>query len=489
MANLKELSKDTLIYGSGRVLKKIIGLFLLPFYTRALNPEQYGILDTLATFSMFVLLIFGLGLQGATSRYFFIAKGEVEKKKLLFTSLLIRIFSYAVPVVILLIFSTKLSKILFDTETLKWVVMISVFTIMITALMEMQSQIFRFYRMPWKYTIVNSLRAFLNPLFGITFVVILHWGVFGATLSSMISSSIVLMVAFIFFTKKYYVTAFSRKWAKKLLVFGYPLIFTALLVWVNNVSDRFFLLHYSNLDQIGLYSIGNTFTQPISFLNTALKLSGAVLMFSLYNEEKEDDKPRTKIFLTKYWYTYLVFSISIAVLISVFSYEIVNFVTTPKYIMGILAIPFLAFGSIIFQCSQITGNGMTLKEKSKPYFWIMLIAALTNAGLNFYFVPRFGFVGAAITTVTSNFLYFAVAYFWSQKVFYIKRSFLKPMLYFFLALGVSVFFPFYQIYHDFEVNFGLKIFALLLTMSIPFLFKLVNLRMISSLARSIIRKG
>ena len=86
MSLMKNLSKDTIIYGVGTVLQKIIGFVLLPFYTRALIPAEYGVLDTLATFTFFIATIFSLGLGGATSRYFFIAESEDEKKKLLYTS-------------------------------------------------------------------------------------------------------------------------------------------------------------------------------------------------------------------------------------------------------------------------------------------------------------------------------------------------------------------------------------------------------------------
>ena len=52
MSSIKELSKDTLIYGFGTVIKKFIGFLLLPFYTRVLGASgaifgiiaAYGIL-------------------------------------------------------------------------------------------------------------------------------------------------------------------------------------------------------------------------------------------------------------------------------------------------------------------------------------------------------------------------------------------------------------------------------------------------------------
>ena len=98
MSDIKTLGKDTLIYGLGSVLQKFIGVLLLPFYTRALSPAEYGILDTLATLTFFISVIFGFGLEGATGRYFFIADNETEKGRVLYTSVIIKNVANWLPV-------------------------------------------------------------------------------------------------------------------------------------------------------------------------------------------------------------------------------------------------------------------------------------------------------------------------------------------------------------------------------------------------------
>lgn len=481
MSNIRTLGKDTLVYGLGSVFKKFIGVILLPFYTRALSPSDYGILDTLATVIFFISAIIGLGLEGGTGRYFFIAETDVEKGKVLYTSVMIRNVTNWVPILLLLPFSNKISNLLFDSSNYNWVVAISLLTIPLTNTTSLQDLLFRYYREVWKYTHIVILRAILNPILGILLVVVFQLGVLGATLSTFISTLITLIVAYFYYARKKYIRQFSWVWAKKMLVFGFPLIFTSLLVWVNSVSDRFFLLHYSTLDSIGLYSIGNIFSQPILLINMAISMSSTVLIMSLYSEEKTDEKPKTKVFLTKIWNTYLAIAIPGAVCISIFSYDLVKFVTTPAYVGGILALPSFLFSHVLSMSSNVTGNGMTLKEQSKPYVWIMLIAAGTNFGLNFYFVPNFGFVGAAITTIISNIIYFLISYYWSQKVFYIKRSFIKPALLFLIGLSVAIFFPSYELKIGGHISYFIKTAVLITVLILPFLFKIVDPQQIGDL--------
>ena len=205
MSNLKLLAGDTAIYGFGTVLKKMIGFLLLPFYTRALNPAEYGILETVTTFAFFLTVILGLGMTGATGRYFFIAKGEQEKGSVLYTSVIIRVFSTLIPILLLVFFADFISRTLFDTNEYSWVIVFTLLLIPIQSISELQELLFRYYRKPWKYLLVSSIRAIIKPSLGILLVIIIPWGVFGATLASLISSTVILLFAYFYYTRKKYV--------------------------------------------------------------------------------------------------------------------------------------------------------------------------------------------------------------------------------------------------------------------------------------------
>ena len=46
LKNIKSLLSDTVLYGLSSVITQIAGLFLVPFYTKELSPEEYGIIAT-----------------------------------------------------------------------------------------------------------------------------------------------------------------------------------------------------------------------------------------------------------------------------------------------------------------------------------------------------------------------------------------------------------------------------------------------------------
>ncbi len=473
MGILKEFSKDTIIYGLGNGLKKFIGFFLLPFYTRALTPEDYGILDTLTTFSMFVTSFLNIGIDSASGFYFFKAKDQEEKGKVLFTVFILRLVT-VVPSLILAYFSDKISIQLFGTDEYTWIVFISCIVFPVNLLMSEQSHVYRFTREPMRYNIITILKSLVNIGLGITLVVGLKYGVIGAQLATLTSSLVVVVFSFVSFTRKIYTYQFSFYWMKKLLKFGFPLLWAGLAAWVYQVSDRFFLLHYSELTDMGYYAIGTTFSQPIMLVNMAIQMSYGVLFFSIYHDEEDPLKPKSKKMAVDIFNLYLVVTISIASVLSIFGPEIIGLAATDKFLPGALVVPLLAFSNISGQAIQLTGVGISIAEKTWHDAWPTFVTAALNIGLNFVLIPVYGFVGAGISTVISYTCYWMMIYFVSQHFFRINYPFIRIMSYLMIVFAVSVAVPFAQLQWNLEIDFMIKIPVYLFALSVPFIIRLYS---------------
>ena len=80
LSELKKLSKHTLIYGTGILLGKAIGFFLIPLYTHYLTPRDYGILELLDLTGYIMGEFFGMGLSESILRYYPYYSEEKDKK-------------------------------------------------------------------------------------------------------------------------------------------------------------------------------------------------------------------------------------------------------------------------------------------------------------------------------------------------------------------------------------------------------------------------
>jgi O-antigen/teichoic acid export membrane protein len=484
MGIIKDFSKDTLVYGLGAGVKKFIGLFLLPFYTRALSPSEFGILDTLGTLIFFITALFNFGLDTAVSYYYFTVTDEVEKGKILFTTFVLRLIIF-IPIVFICFSANALSGLLFKSNDYFSVLLITFFLVPVSLIMSEQEFIYRVFRSPWKYNIITILKSLLSVAGGVYLVIFLKKGVYGAQLASFLSSLIVICFSFLWFTRKKYTYKFDWIWAKHLLKYGAPLILAGLASWIYIGSDRFFLLYYKDLAQIGFYSVGNTFAQPIGLINMAVQMSSGVIIMTIYGNENDENKPETKKACKKILNLYLVVSISLSVLISVFSITIVNALTNTKYIMGALSIPFLLFSNIASQCLQLIAIGIFISKKTWHYTWLIIVSALLNFGINFYFIPKYGFVGAAFTTFAANFVYLFMAYFVSQYYFKINYKILKLVTYFILSLLLCLIVPFSELSYYHKLSIILKIILCIIGLSLPFIFNFINIKYLRNLASQI----
>ena len=465
--NLIRLVKDTSIYGTGSVLTKIISFLLLPVYTHYLSPADYGVLESIRVFSGLLILIFTLGIPSGMLRYFYIADSQPEKGKVIFTALSLVVVSTGIILIPAAFLSRFISQILFKTTMYHCVLLLALLGIMINPIQNLVEQVYQMYHQPQKYLVLMILRAIINPLLTILFVVIIEKGVLGVQISNTLGMVILLCFAYFYFTRDKLTFSFSWQWAKKMFIYGMPMIGGGLAYWIYDVSDRFFILHYKNLSEIGYYSIGNSFALPIAFLNQALIMALSPMILSSYESEKNPDKPETKLFLISAWKTYLLIALSVTICLSFFSEELLKIATTKAYLPAVALIPIICFISIFSQSSQMLGGGMAYKEKSLPYMWIMVITAGINTVLNFLFIPKIGVMGAVLATLITQLIYLIVLTYFSQKAFRVHYDFKKNSLYITISLLISIIFPFLFIYKGLSFHITLKILCTILI--IPFL--------------------
>ena len=69
--DLRQLGKDSIVYGIGGAISAALAFLLVPILTRIFTPAEYGALEMLLVISGFASLLLTLGLDAAQSFYFF----------------------------------------------------------------------------------------------------------------------------------------------------------------------------------------------------------------------------------------------------------------------------------------------------------------------------------------------------------------------------------------------------------------------------------
>ncbi|HEX6664848.1 MAG TPA: oligosaccharide flippase family protein, partial [Gaiellaceae bacterium] len=68
---IKELLRHSAVYGLGSIVARILGVLLLPLYTRYLSPGDYGLIETLVALSAVLTALVAQAMKSAFFRFYF----------------------------------------------------------------------------------------------------------------------------------------------------------------------------------------------------------------------------------------------------------------------------------------------------------------------------------------------------------------------------------------------------------------------------------
>jgi len=114
---LKQLTRQTLIYGAGNVLSRLVTFLLLPLFTNVLSPEEYGLTTLVYVFLGFMNIVYHYGLDAAFMRYYSNADGGGEKHSLFSTALWLGAATSTALSIVILLASTGLSSLLLGSAS------------------------------------------------------------------------------------------------------------------------------------------------------------------------------------------------------------------------------------------------------------------------------------------------------------------------------------------------------------------------------------
>jgi O-antigen/teichoic acid export membrane protein len=142
--------------------------------------------------------------------------------------------------------------------------------------------------------------------------------------------------------------------------------------------------------------------------------------------------------------------------------------------------------AIYAQMVEIIPVGISISERTYHYTWIIVIAALTNLVLNFLVIPRWGFFGAAITTLIAYIVYYVLSDIISSRYLNSAYPRVRINIYLVLVFAISLFFPLMEIFKHQHYSLAIKILCFVVATLLPLLFRFITLKQVHTLVNEII---
>lgn len=434
-SQLKRLSKDTLFYGLGSSINRFIGFLMFPIFTRALSREDYGNQDLVLTAVTIATTVIALGLDVASSRYYYDTDNHQEKYEILSTWLWFELIISIPASLLLILFASPICGWLFSDPSLAVYFRLGVAAIPLILVSRITMMALRLTFQPKKYSLVSAIGLLAYALIAMYLVVVLNMGLTGVFLSTLITSFL-RMILGLSFTYKFFRFSFSPSWLKPLLAFGVPLVPASLSMWVLNYANRYFLIHSGTATDVGMMSVATKIAQIVTFIIASFQIAWGPFAFSLLKEDRIAKETYSKA-LTYF----LILIMPLAVGVSVFAKEIIIILASLKYVGSAIAVPFLILSAVIWGAIYIIGMGYKIAKKTYHTTVRVIMAASLTVIVNLLLIPRWGILGAAIATFIGNLVALAYTYLVSQhyyKINYETRKLLILILLTIAAIALGI---------------------------------------------------
>ena len=428
----------------------------------------------LTVISSFFSIILIMGMDATQSVYFFKFKKKGKKAQAQIVSAILQ-WRLLWGIVIVL-FGTLISPFLnvwFFKGLLSWeYFMIAFIGTLFTQVMSQSVEVMRLLYLPFSYICITLGKTILSALLILSFIIFFDKGIIGYFLGTAIAS---LSVAFIgWFHVREYLQFNKIYWSlwPKLIKFGLPLMPSSFVLYLMFSADRFFIQYYHGEVSLGLFAIGSKFAILIALcIETFRKAWWPIAMESMYSE----DGPETFRLIS---ILYMGIASSGIIVVTLISPTLIKWMTTSEFHSSWPLVGILAWQSVFYGFYMICSAGILKSEKTYLNFYLSAGALFVGLTLNFFLVPSYGNMGAAISTALTFFLWIIVSSIVSQLLWKINLS------WFILSfqISLSAIFVIWFIYDNNETTLlfssliALIIVIIILTTSIQFKKKSFYLR-------------
>src|SRR2546429_6436561 len=113
---LKELLRISVIYGLGSIVARVLGVLLLPLYTRYLSPSDYGLIETLVALSAVLTALVAQGMKSAFFRFYFDSAEPARRHLVVRTAFWYVMAASTAATVLGIVLASQISWLLFGTH-------------------------------------------------------------------------------------------------------------------------------------------------------------------------------------------------------------------------------------------------------------------------------------------------------------------------------------------------------------------------------------
>ena len=407
---LARLGRHSVIYGLGGLVSRILAVVLLPLYTSYLPPGSFGRVETLTAASAVAVIVLRMGVSTAFFRFYFDDKDPARRLVVVRTSFWFTMTMATVGLVLSLVFAGPLSHAIPHFGNHPELVRAAAIGFWAQMNYEQLTSLFRVEERSVAFALASVANVLITIGATIVLIVVLHKGALGLLVGNFVGTLCVYLVL-VAYRREQLGLQFDRELLRGMQKFGLPLVPSALALWAINFIDRIFVGAYKSQAEVGVYSAAIKIASVITFVMFAFRTAWPAFAYSI---EDDRDARHTYAFVLTYL---LVIASWIALALGALAPWITDAMVSHSYHRAQEAIALLAFAGAVYAGYTVLAIGSGRARRTQFNWIVSGSGAALNIGLNFWLVPRYGMVGAAIATAAAYVGLFLGMTWYAQRVY------------------------------------------------------------------------
>ena len=455
---IKALAGQTVIYGMGTIVPRLLNYLLVPLYVRVFAAGVYGQITDLYAWIAFLLALLTYGMETTFFRY-----TQKENPDKVFNNIVSCIITTtSVFLILYAIFYKNFAHLIQYEHNTQYVLFLGII-VALDALTAVPFAKLRKNNQAKLFTVIKIANVTLNIGFNLFFLLVipetalaisdklfgpqaglLVWVLISNVLSSLLSL-VLLLPQF-----KGFHFELDKSLIRPMLAYSLPILLISLVGMVNEVADKILIKYLTPIPDVqflqNLDMTGEEYAlQQLGIYGANFKLAVLMTIFIqmfryasepfFFGKAKDRNAPELYAKVMTYFVIFcLLIFLGVMLYIDILKYFVGR--GGSNYHEGLIIVPIVLIANMFYGIVFNLSIWFKLTDRTFSGTIISIIGATVTLLCLFVLVPQIGYLGAAIAHLGCYTVMMLVSYFWGQKVFPVPYQVGRIVLYMILAIGL-----------------------------------------------------
>lgn len=456
---IRELTKDTAIYGVSTIVGRFLGFLLVPIYTHFISTAEMGVQANIYTYIAFLNIVYIYGMEAAFMKYSSLAAPQ-EKSRAFSSAYLAVALSTLFLTAIVFLLRSPFNALMEVPPRYGRLVYYVVFILLFDTLAVIPFAHLRLERRAKKFAFLKLANILLFA--GLNLLFFIRWrmgieAIFAANLIASAATFLALVPEILPRLRG----GIQKELLRRMLAFGLPYLPASLASIMVQLIDRPIVLRLTDLHTLGLYQTGHKL--GVFMMLVVSMFQYAWQPFFLNNAREKNAREMFARVMTLFVLATSLLWIVLTLFIDVaagWQFAPGRSIIAKPFLPGLGVVPVILLAYLFNGIYVNLQAGLYIEEKTKYFPLVTGAGALVNVAANFLLIPGLGIMGAALAVLASYLVMAALLHHYAQRFYPIRYEYgkLARILAIVVSAGLAYYFLYYRVglelWHRFAILAG-----------------------------------